>query len=118
MFRGREIRRASTVLWCLGFVQTLRGGAVVTDGTLGSAGAIAPVNGIYSIPSTLGQTRGTNLFHSFSQLNLGSGQTASFSGPANIQNVLTRVTGGASNINGTIQCTIPNANFYLVNPAG
>src|SRR5579864_7191241 len=64
------------------------GGAVVTDGTVGAAGAIAPANGIYSIPATLGQTRGANLFHSLSRLDLDTVETASFSGPTNIQNVL------------------------------
>jgi len=44
---------------------------------------------------------------------------ATFTGPANIQNVISRVTGGtASSIDGTIQCTIPGANFFLINPFG
>src|SRR5690349_6755108 len=103
----------------LAFLPALSGAAVVTDGTLGARGPVGLSGGIYSIPASLGQTRGPNLFHSFSQLDLTQGQTASFSGPSSIQNVLARVTGGAaSSIDGTLQCTIPGANFYLINPAG
>ena len=92
---------------------------IVLDGTVGPAGAVQQVNGVYTITSDQGQVRGPNLFQSFSQFNLSAGETASFTGPRSIQNVLARVTGGsASNIDGTLQCTIPNANLYLINPAG
>jgi filamentous hemagglutinin family protein len=67
----------------------------------------------------LGRIVGNNLFHSFSQFNLSAGDVATFSGPANIQNILTRVTGGsASSIDGTIRSTINGANFFLINPSG
>ncbi len=60
-----------------------------------------------------------NLFHSFGQFNVGNSETATFSGPASIQNILSRVTGGsASDIKGTIRSTIAGANFFLLNPAG
>ncbi|MES2223230.1 MAG: filamentous hemagglutinin N-terminal domain-containing protein, partial [Acidobacteriota bacterium] len=46
-------------------------------------------------------TKGNNLFHSFAQFDLKAGEVATFSGPANIQNILSRVTGGApSSIDG------------------
>ena len=48
-----------------------------------------------------------------------AGETAEFSGPSAIHNVLARVTGGTpSGIDGTLRCTIPCANVYLINPAG
>src|SRR5215210_3201479 len=94
-------------------------GQVVTDGSLGAAGPVAKVNGTYSIPESLGRRHGSNLFHSFSRLDLAAGETASFSGPPDVSNVLARVTGGQpSSIDGTLRCTIPGASFYLVNPAG
>jgi len=72
---------------------------VVLDGKFGSKGALTGPN--YDITAGLGLTRGNNLFHSFSQFDLSSGETANFSGPANIQNILARVTGGnASSIDG------------------
>jgi filamentous hemagglutinin family protein len=89
----------------------------VLDGKFGTTGAVAGPN--FNIPATVGATRGNNLFHSFSQFDLVKGDTATFSGPANIQNILARVTGGApSSIDGTIRSEIPGANFFLMNPKG
>ena len=49
---------------------------VITDGTLG---AIKTLQGpSYSIPGTIGQIAGTNLFHSFSQFNINTGESATF----------------------------------------
>jgi filamentous hemagglutinin family protein len=70
---------------------------------------------------TGGQTssNGANLFHSFSQFDLNTGQTANFQSNATIQNILGRVvSGNASNINGLIQVSGSQANLYLMNPAG
>jgi filamentous hemagglutinin family protein len=62
---------------------------------------------------------GNNLFHSFSQFNLNTGQVANFLSTPNIQNILGRINGGsASLINGTLQITGSNANLFLMNPAG
>ena len=68
---------------------------------------------------------GSNLFHSFSEFNLrtpdgGSPETATFTGPATVTNVITRVTGtSASEINGTLQTSgMPNAHFFLINNHG
>src|SRR5882724_9806541 len=90
---------------------------VVLDGKFGSTGPLAGPN--YDISAGLGSTRGNNLFHSFSQFDLKSGDVATFTGPANIQNILSRVTGGsASSIDGTIRSGIAGANFYFINPSG
>ena len=70
-------------------------------------------------PGWAGLTRGNNLFHSFSQFDLKAGDVATFSGPANIQNILSRVTGGSpSSIDGTIRSGIAGANFFFINPSG
>ncbi|HEX2648780.1 MAG TPA: filamentous hemagglutinin N-terminal domain-containing protein [Burkholderiales bacterium] len=87
------------------------------DGRLGAAGPLAGPN--FAIPDTLGQQVGSNLFHSFSQFSLTSGQSATFSGPAGITHVIGRVTGGApSSIDGTIRSTISGAALWLINPSG
>jgi filamentous hemagglutinin family protein len=92
-------------------------GQIVLDGTMGHAGALTGPN--YQITAALGKQSGGNLFQSFSSFNLAKGELASFSGPNSVQNVLARVTGGtASSIDGTVQCTIPGASFFLINPAG
>ena len=66
-----------------------------------------------------GTQNGANLFHSFDQFNVNSGQTANFVTTPDISNILGRITGGnASYINGLIQVTGGNSNLFLMNPAG
>lgn len=91
---------------------------VVLDGSLGVGGPLTGPN--YAVPSELGRTVGTNLFHSFSEFNVNTGESATFTGSSTITNVLSRVTGGlVSNINGLIRTSgMPNANFFLINPSG
>ena len=61
----------------------------------------------------------TNLFQSFQQFGLDSGQIATFISNPLIRNILGRVTGGdPSIINGLIQVTGGNSNLFLINPAG
>src|SRR5215813_10927970 len=73
----------------------------------------------YAIPDSVGQIRGPNLFHSFGQFNLSRGESATFTGPNTIANIIGRVTGGSpSSIDGTIRSQIPGANLYLLNPSG
>ncbi len=92
-------------------------GHVVLDGTLGSSGPLSGPN--FNITSGLGKTVGNNLFQSFSQFNLVNGDVATFSGPANIQNILARVTGGSpSSIDGIVQSSIQGANLFFINPFG
>ncbi|MEK8018549.1 MAG: filamentous hemagglutinin N-terminal domain-containing protein, partial [Candidatus Parabeggiatoa sp.] len=90
---------------------------ITTDGTLGSRANLPGPD--YQIGADLGRQHGGNLFHSFPDFNLNSLESATFSGPNNVQNILSRVTGGnPSNIDGLIRSTIPNADFYFVNPYG
>ncbi len=65
-----------------------------------------------------GTIRGANLFHSFSEFNISSGQGVYFTNQAGITNILTRVTGiNPSNIDGTLG-VLGNANLFLLNPNG
>jgi filamentous hemagglutinin family protein len=92
---------------------------IVRDGTVGPPGG--PLQGpAYDITADLGQQTGNNLFHSFSQFNINKGEEATFFGPPEIANVLARVTGRTpSNIDGILRTSgMPNANFFLLNPAG
>jgi filamentous hemagglutinin family protein len=89
--------------------------SIKSDGTLGTtvtqSGNLHNING--------GAIKGTNQFHSFSQFSVGTGDIASFNGPATIQNILSRVTGGTrSDIDGTLRSTIPGAHLFLLNPSG
>ena len=90
---------------------------IITDGTLGDHVHLQAPH--YAITQNLGTQVGPNLFHSFEQFNLYPGETATFSGDATIQHVISRITGGQpSTINGLIRSTIPNAELFLLNPAG
>jgi len=90
---------------------------LVLDGSLGQAETL--IGPEYQIGAELGQQQGGNLFHSFQDFNLQSHETATFSGPDTVHNIINRVTGGTpSNIDGLIRSTIPNADFYFLNPYG
>ncbi|RUT07711.1 hypothetical protein DSM106972_019710 [Dulcicalothrix desertica PCC 7102] len=91
---------------------------VTRDDSLGKENSvITPIgNGIDLING--GAQRGNNLFHSFGQFNIGSGQSVYFSNPTGVQNIMTRVTGGnASTILGTLGVN-GAANLFLINPSG
>jgi filamentous hemagglutinin family protein len=67
-----------------------------------------------------GAVRGINLFHSFQDFNIDADRGAYFFSPANIQNILTRVTDqNPSYILGTLG-TFGNStpNLFLINPNG
>src|ERR1043166_6606446 len=90
---------------------------VVLDGKFGTSVALAGPN--YLITPDLGLTVVNNLFHSFMQFDLKAGDIARFSGPASVQNILCRGTGGSpSSINGAIRSDIAGANFFFINPSG
>src|SRR5437763_1265266 len=90
---------------------------ITVDGRLSPAQTLVGPN--YSIGANLGKQVGGNLFHSFGQFGLATGESATFSGPATVTNVIGRVTGGnQSNINGKIASTITGAGLYPINPSG
>ncbi|MDM8564025.1 filamentous hemagglutinin N-terminal domain-containing protein [Candidatus Halobeggiatoa sp. HSG11] len=90
---------------------------IVMDGTLGTAGNLEGPN--FHIGAELGQQMGSNLFHSFETFDIAPTEFANFTGPDNIQNVISRVTGGyPSNIDGGLVSSMPNADMYFINPAG
>ena len=65
-----------------------------------------------------GAVRGSNLFHSFKDFNIGEGRRVDFANPAGVENIFSRVTGGnRSDILGTLG-VLGNANLFLLNPNG
>jgi len=112
----RLLDNAALSLWLMGLVLSVNA-QVVVDSSFGSGGALNGPN--FQIPDNLGKTVGDNLFHSFTEFSLQSGQSATFTGPDAIQNILGRVTGSkVSEIDGLIKSEITGANLYLLNPKG
>jgi filamentous hemagglutinin family protein len=104
------------VLW-LAALLTRSHAQITLDGSLGPGGPLTGPN--YRIGTELGQIRGSHLFHSFGQFNVPTNGSATFRGPAAIENIVGRVTGGqVSSIDGVLRSEIAGANLYLLNPSG
>ena len=89
---------------------------LITPAQDGTGTTVTPRGQEFNIQG--GTRSGANLFHSFDKFNVRSGQTANFITTKDTRNVLGRVKGGASYINGLIQVLGSNSNLFLMNPAG
>ncbi|MBD2439217.1 filamentous hemagglutinin N-terminal domain-containing protein [Nostoc sp. FACHB-110] len=90
---------------------------IIPDNTLPENSQV--LNSGNNINLITGGTRaGNNLFHSFQQFSIPNGTTASFANTADVQNIISRVTGNSiSQIDGTI-ATQFGSNLFLINPNG
>ncbi|MFA9202106.1 MAG: filamentous hemagglutinin N-terminal domain-containing protein, partial [Candidatus Nanopelagicaceae bacterium] len=89
---------------------------VTPDDTLPDNTVVTPQGETIEIEG--GTTRGNNLFHSFQEFSVPTNREAQFNNADTIENILSRVTGGAESvINGRISAN-GSANLFLINPAG
>ncbi|MGI2908854.1 filamentous hemagglutinin N-terminal domain-containing protein [Tolypothrix sp. VBCCA 56010] len=116
------MRKRTNYLWIagLGFLcfltkTDLIQAQITSDGTL-STEVLTTNNLDFTIIN--GNRVGNNLFHSFRELSVPTRGSASFTNDLNVQNIISRVTGGSiSNIDGLLQ-TNGSANLFLINPNG
>ncbi|MEM9117466.1 MAG: filamentous hemagglutinin N-terminal domain-containing protein [Cyanobacteria bacterium P01_F01_bin.56] len=116
--------------WCRGLVFPLViGGAacswvnpaaaqITPDDTLGTENSM--VNPVAPQTDLIegGALRGDMLFHSFEEFNINAGWAANFANPAEVTDILSRVTGAnASELFGTLG-VLGEANLFFINPNG
>ncbi len=95
---------------------------ITPDATLGDEGSLVTsdveLQGDLADLIEGGARRGSNLFHSFVEFNVGEGQRVYFASPESVESILSRVTGGnPSNIFGTLGVD-GSADLFLLNPNG
>ncbi|MGD1806654.1 filamentous hemagglutinin N-terminal domain-containing protein [Dapis sp. BLCC M126] len=93
-------------------------GQIIPDQTLGKESTT--IRSIDQLKKHIegGAIRGSNLFHSLQEFNVGENQSVYFTNPTGIENILTRITGkNASNILGKLGVE-GAANLFLINPNG
>jgi len=91
---------------------------IIPDNTLGSEGSIVVPLDALTDRIDGGAQRGSNLFHSFQEFNIGAGRTIYFANPAAVQNIFSRVTGNnPSHLFGTLG-VLGDANLFFLNPNG
>jgi filamentous hemagglutinin family protein len=90
---------------------------VTPDRSLGAESSIVTTTGTQDLIGG-GAIRGSNLFHSFQDLNVGAGRSLFFANPAGISRIFSRITGyGSSQIFGALG-VLGNADLILINPNG
>ena len=116
--RNTQIITLACLLVCSVFNGENASAQLIPDSTLGTESSVViPLDPLVNQVQG-GALRGGNLFHSFSEFNVGAGKSVYFANPTAVTNILTRVTGvNSSYIFGTLGVN-GDANLVLINPNG
>lgn len=91
----------------------------ITPANDGTGTQVTPAGNDHAITGGATSADNRNLFHSFAEFNLLTGESATFFTDPTIQNILSRVTGGnPSFIDGLLQVNGSDANLFFINPNG
>jgi filamentous hemagglutinin family protein len=88
---------------------------VVTDGTTNTF--VSQGRSEYTVEGSEVDSTGRNLFHSFSVFSIPESRGVEFRHDPGVRNIIVRVTGRASQIDGRVRVT-GNTNLFLLNPQG
>lgn len=118
--RPRSVAVAVLMLLSAGIAASAWAGAV-SDTSWGRTSQ--SFSGQFTLPESLGNRVGNNLFHSFSRFSIESGESATFTtSTRTLSNVIARVSGSeASLLDGQLRLTAASGsapNLYLINPNG